>query len=288
MTSARVLVRAMRPRQWLKNVLVLTAPAAAGVIHQPREGLEVGVAVLAFILASSGIYLVNDVVDVDADRAHPTKRHRPVANGELSARDAWLAAVILLAGGLLVATLLAWQLFAVVALYEVLQFAYCLGLKHLPLVELGSVATGFLLRAIAGAAATGVALTPWFVVAIAFGALFVVAGKRHSELGLAEHATAAIRPVLAWYSSSVLGFVWVLCAAILLATYALWAVVVGQPASNGWPIVSVLPFTAAVLRYAAKVDAGGAGEPEEVFLRDRAMRLLVIAWAACFLAWVYL
>ena len=288
MTSARVLVRAMRPRQWPKNVLVLAAPAAAGVVFQPQAALETGVAVLAFILASSGVYLANDILDVGADRAHPTKRRRPVASGELPAREALLAAVMLLAGGLVVAALPAWQLLAVVALYEAVQLLYCLGLKRLPLIELVSVASGFLLRAVAGGAATGVGLTAWFVVAVGFGSLFVVAGKRSSELHLAEGATAAIRPVLVRYSASYLRFVWTLSAAVLVTTYALWAAVGGQAASNGLAVASVVPFTVAVLRYAVEVDAGRAGEPEEVFLQDGAMHLLLIVWAACFLGSVYL
>jgi decaprenyl-phosphate phosphoribosyltransferase len=283
-----ILVRAMRPRQWPKNILVLAAPAAAGVVHQPQEAQETAVAVLAFILASSGVYLVNDIVDVDADRAHPTKRHRPVASGELAARDAWIAASVLLAGGLLVAALPAWQLLAVVALYEIVQLVYSLGLKRVPLIELLSVASGFLLRAVAGGAATGVGLTVWFVGAVGFGSLFVVAGKRFAELLLAENATAAIRPVLARYSASYLRFVWTLSAAVLVSTYALWAAVGGQAALTSWAVVSALPFTAAVLWYAAKVDEGAAGEPEEIFMHDRMMQLLLVVWAGCFLSSVYL
>ena len=283
-----VMVRAMRPSQWPKNVLVLAAPADAGVVHQPQEAQETVVAVLAFILASSGIYLVNDIVDVDADRAHPAKRLRPIAAGELAPRVAWVAAVALLAGGLLVATLLAWQLLVVVALYQIVQLVYCLGLKRVPLIELLSVASGFLLRAIAGGAATGVGLTVWFVGAVGFGSLFVVAGKRYSELRLAEGATAAIRPVLATYSASYLRFVWTLSAAVLVSTYALWAAVGGQAALTSWAVASVLPFTVAVLWYAVRVDAGTAGEPEEVFMHDRMMQLLLAVWAVCFLGSVYL
>jgi decaprenyl-phosphate phosphoribosyltransferase len=286
-SSPRVLVRAARPRQWPKNILVLTAPAAAGVLLQPRAALATGVAVVAFILASSAVYLANDIVDRDADRAHPTKRRRPVASGELPASDAWFAAVLLLAGGLLVAALLGWRLLIIVALYVAVQLLYCLGLKRVPLVELLIVASGFLLRAFAGGAATGVPLTAWFIVAVGSGSLFVVAGKRSSELVLAERSTAAIRPVLARYRSSQLRFVWALSASVLLATYALWATI-GPAAPDGWAIVSVLPFTLAVLRHATKVNAGGAGEPEEVFLHDRVLQGLLVVWAACFMASVYL
>jgi decaprenyl-phosphate phosphoribosyltransferase len=286
-SSPRTLVRAARPRQWPKNVLVLTAPAAAGVLLQPPAAVATGVAVIAFILASSAVYLANDIVDRDADRVHPTKRRRPVASGELPASDAWIAAVLLLAGGLLVAALLGWRLLVIVALYVAVQLLYCLGLKRLALVELLVVASGFLLRAFAGGAATGVQLTGWFIVAVASGSLFVVAGKRYSELLLAEHATAAIRPVLARYRPSQLRFIWALSAAVLVATYTLWATI-GPAAPDGWAIVSILPFSVAVLRHAVRVSTGNAGEPEEVFLHDRVLQLLLVVWAVCFGASVYL
>lgn len=288
MTSVGALLQASRPRQWTKNILVLAAPAAAGIAFQPRPVLEMGVAVVAFILASSGVYLVNDTVDVEADRAHPTKRLRPVARGELSARDALTAAVVLLSGGLVVSALLTWQLLVVVALYEVVQLLYCLGMKREPVIELISVASGFLLRAVAGGMATHIYLSPWFLVAAGFGSLFVAAGKRYAEKLLAGDTTAAIRPVLASYTASYLRFVWALSAGVLVTTYALWASTVHQAVSNGWSIVSILPFVVVLLRYAVKVDAGDAGEPEEAVLHDRVLLLLLAIWAACFLGSVYL
>jgi decaprenyl-phosphate phosphoribosyltransferase len=287
MTSAWALLRAARPRQWPKNVLVLAAPASAGVLLQPREALETSVAVLAFILASSGVYLVNDIVDADADRAHPTKRRRPVASGELSEHDARFAAALFLGGGVLVAALLTWQLVVVVGLYEAVQLLYSLGLKRAPLVELLCVASGFLLRAVAGGAATDVDLTAWFVVAIGFGSLFVVAGKRYSELLLVGEVTAAIRPVLTRYSRSALRAVWALSAAILVATYALWAFLSPNP-STAWAVLSIVPFAMAVARYGVKVNTGGAGEPEEVFLHDDGMQVLLVVWAVSFMGAVYL
>ena len=126
-TRLRVLVQACRPRQWVKNALVLTAPAAAGIALQPRAALQMLVAVIAFTVAASGIYLVNDAVDVQADRAHAIKRLRPVASGELSVRAARTAALVLLPGALVISALLNWQLLVVVAIYEVVQLWYCLG-----------------------------------------------------------------------------------------------------------------------------------------------------------------
>ena len=180
--SLPTLVRACRPRQWVKNILVLTAPVAAGVVTQPRALGQMLVAVIAFTVAASGIYLVNDAIDVEGDRAHATTRLRPVASGELSVRAAWTAAAVLLPAALVISALLTWQLLVVVAIYEALQLWYCLGMKHEPVIELASVASGFLLRAIAGGVATHVVLSHWSLIATGFGSLFMAAGQRSAEI----------------------------------------------------------------------------------------------------------
>jgi decaprenyl-phosphate phosphoribosyltransferase len=283
-----VVLRACRPRQWVKNVLVLTAPIAAGVVTQPRALLQMLVAVIAFSMAASGIYLVNDALDVEADRAHATKRRRPVASGELSVRAAWTAALVLLPGALVISALLTWQLFVVIAIYEVVQLWYCLGMKHEPVIELASVASGFLLRAIAGGVATHVPLSQWFLIAAGFGSLFMAAGKRYAEIRLVQDTDVAIRPVLKRYTPTYLRFVWTMSAGVLVTTYALWAFTMGQTTSNEWSVVSIVPFVMALLRYSVDVDSGGAGEPEEIVLHDRMLMVLGVIWAACLMGSVYL
>jgi len=284
----RVLIRACRPRQWTKNILVLTAPIAAGVAFQPRVAVQMVVAVIAFGLASSGIYLVNDAVDLEVDRAHPTKRRRPVASGELSLRTAWTAAAVLLPSALLISALLTWRLLVVVAVYEAIQLWYCLGMKNEPVIELTSVASGFLLRAIAGGAATHVELSQWFLIAAGFGSLFMAAGKRYAEIRLTPDTGDVVRPVLKLYTPTYLRFVWTLSAGVLVTTYALWAFTISQATSNEWSVVSIVPFVVALLRYAVDVDSGAAGEPEEVVLHDRVLLLLGGIWAACLFGSVYL
>jgi len=287
-TRPRVLLRACRPRQWTKNILVLTAPAAAGIAFQPRAALQIAVAVLAFTLAASGIYLVNDAIDVQADRAHATKRNRPIASGELSVRAAWTAAAILLPGALAISALLSWQMLLVLAIYQAVQLGYCLGMKHEPVIELTSVASGFLLRAIAGGVATHIPLSQWFLIAAGFGSLFMAAGKRYSEKRLVQDTGVAIRPVLDRYTPTYLRFVWTLSAGVLVTTYALWAFTMHQASSNQWNVVSIIPFVMALLRYAVDVDSGAAGQPEEIVLHDRLLMLLGVLWAVCLMASVYL
>lgn len=284
----RALLRACRPRQWVKNVLVLAAPLAGGVALQPRALVQMAAAVLAFGVASSGIYLVNDAVDVESDRAHASKRRRPIASGELPLRSAWAAAAVLLPAALLVAALVNWQLVVVVAVYEAVQLWYCLGMKDEPVIELVSVASGFLLRAIAGGVATQVALSQWFLIAAGFGSLFMAAGKRYAEKRLVEGTTVQIRPVLARYSATYLRFVWTLSAGVLVTTYSLWAFTMRQVSGNEWEVVSIIPFVMALLRYSVDVDSGAAGEPEDVVVRDRLLLLLAGVWAACMIGSVYL
>ena len=288
MNQLRVLIRACRPKQWTKNILVLTAPVAGGVALQPQVALQMLVAVVAYIVASSGIYLVNDAIDVEVDRAHPTKRRRPIASGELSLRAAWTAAAVLLASALIISALLTWHLLVLVAIYEAVQLWYCLGMKNEPVIELVSVASGFLLRAVAGGAATHVVLSQWFLIAAGFGSLFMAAGKRYAELQSTPAAGAASRPVLKRYTASYLRFVWTLSAGVLVTTYALWAFTINQTTANVWSVVSIVPFLVALLRYAVDVDSGAAGEPEEVVLHDRMLMVVGGIWAACLFGSVYL
>ncbi len=287
-TRAHAFVRAARPRQWLKNILVLVAPAAAGVITEPSALLAAGVAVLSFVLASSGIYLVNDVRDVQADRRHPTKRHRPVASGGLPARAAVVGGTVLLVVALAVAALQSGPLFVVVAVYEAIQLAYCLGWKHQPVIELMSVASGFLLRAVAGGVAVNVELSQWFLTTAGFGALFVVAGKRYAEKVLFIRTEVMSRPVLADYTDTYLRFVWTMSASVLVLTYALWAFSIRETTGTHWSVLSVVAFVGGVLRYAVDVDNGQAGEPEDIVLRDRVLLGIGAAWAVMVMAAVYL
>lgn len=278
MSVATGLIRAARPRQWVKNVLVLAAPIAAGVIAQPDVLAACAVAFGSFSLAASGVYLVNDARDVDADRAHPTKRRRPIAAGVVGVGAAYTVAVVLLAAALGLSLLASPLLLAVIAVYEAVQLAYCLGLKHQPVLDICIVASGFLLRGIAGGVAVGIELSQWFLLVAAFGSLFMVSGKRYAELRLVEGTGTEIRRSLLGYTPSYLRFVWTLSATAVVLAYSLWAFELKANGNGTWAMISVVPFTVAVLRYAVDVDGGLAGEPEDIALADRVLQLLAGAW----------
>ena len=274
-------VKAIRPRQWVKNVLVAAAPLAAlgtNVHYDYVKVLgQVAVAFVVFCLAASSVYLVNDVRDVEADREHPTKRFRPIAAGVVPEWLAYTLAAVLGVASLLLAWWLTPNLALVMAVYIAMQLGYCFGLKHQAVIDICIVSSAYLLRAIAGGAATSIHLSQWFLLMAAFASLFVVAGKRYSELQLAERTGAKIRKSLESYTSTYLRFVWTMSAAALVVCYGLWAF--ERDGSTGsWFKISMIPFTIAMLRYAVDVDGGLAGEPEDIALRDRALQVLALAW----------
>ena len=278
-------VKAIRPRQWVKNVLVLAAPLAAagrGMQYNRADVLvdvlgRVSVAFVVFCLAASSIYLVNDVRDVEADREHPTKRFRPIAAGVVPEWLAYTLAVALGVAALVISWWLTPSLALVMAVYLGMQLAYCYGLKHQAVMDICIVSSAYLLRAIAGGAATHIHLSQWFLLMMAFGSLFMVAGKRYAELQLAERTGAKIRKALESYTSTYLRFVWTMSATAVVVCYGLWAFE-RDGGSARWFAVSMVPFTIAILRYAVDVDGGLAGEPEDIALRDRALQLLALAW----------
>lgn len=281
------IVRAVRPRQWVKNVLVFAAPLAAlggDVKYDYREVLvNTSIAFVVFCMAASAVYLVNDVRDVEADRAHPTKRFRPIAAGVVPEWLAYTLATVLGVASLAISWFVTPDLAVVMAVYIGIQLAYCFGLKHQAVLDICIVSSAYLIRAIAGGAAADIPLSQWFLLVMAFGSLFMVAGKRYAELQLAERTGAKIRKSLESYTSSYLRFVWTLSATSVVLCYGLFAFERDHH-SGSWWAVSIIPFTIAILRYAVDVDGGSAGEPEEIALGDRVLQLLALAWIGTIIA----
>ena len=286
------MIKGLRPKQWVKNVLVLAAPLAAGFDGlTARSLIDVAIAFVVFCFGASAIYLVNDARDVESDREHPTKRFRPIASGMLPINLAYA-----MAGALIVAAVglsffatnpaLAW----VIGIYIVLQLGYCFGWKHIPVIDIALVSSGFMLRTMAGGVAAGIELSQWFLLVAAFGSLFMASGKRYAEMLLAQETGAKIRKALEGYTPTYLRFVWTLSATAVVMSYALWgfqlANQINGPASL-WYQISMVPFVIAILRYAAKVDSGHGGAPEEIALEDRVLQLLALAWILCIVMAVY-
>jgi decaprenyl-phosphate phosphoribosyltransferase len=275
------LLRGMRPRHWAKNVLVFAAPGAAGVLTRPEVLGRASVAFVALCLAASAVYLVNDVIDAPSDRRHATKRARPVAAGVLDERTALVAAGVLLAAAAAAGGALGIRFALVVGLYVVLSLAYSLRLQRVPVIDLAIVASGFVIRAVAGGIATGVAPSAWFLILACSAAAFVVAGKRLSDV-LAGHEGSVP------YPAAYLRGIWVLAGSVSVTAYCLWAFAVPHTVDGvAWSQVSIIPFALAILRYAYGIEQGEAAAPELVFLRDRVLLGITLAWVVVYAAGVY-
>ncbi len=278
------LVRACRPRQWVKNVLVLAAPGAAGVLGHADVAGKIALTFVSFCMLSSATYLINDVHDRHEDRRHPSRRGRPVASGELSVGVALAAATALALGGLGLAAFVRPALAGVGAGYLALTGCYTFWLRGVAVADIAAVAGGFVLRALAGGVATSVPVSRWFMLVTSFGALFLVAGKRYAELRDPETAQ---RASLRAYSAEYLRFVIGLAAAITISAYCLWAF--QRPHHDGisWFELTIVPFVLWLLRYALLLDQGEGHTPEKLVLGDGFLLCMSAGWLALFVCGVY-
>jgi 4-hydroxybenzoate polyprenyltransferase len=242
-------MKALRPRQWTKNLIVFAAPLFAFSINlQSLLG-----SLLAFALfcgASSSFYLINDLVDVEADRQHPVKSQRPIASGLVSIPVAIGMAVLLLGSALTLSWLRTPQLGASITAYALLQVAYNLRLKRMVILDIGAIATGFVLRAFGGAAATGVVLSSWFLLCTAMLALFLGIEKRKAELRLTQLKGSTPRSVLKRYSLPMLNRMENVVTSSTIVTYALWS---SGPymrgASTSWMLLTIPFLLYGIFRY---------------------------------------
>ena len=280
-----------RPKQWTKNLLVFAAPAAAGVLTHGTSLLRALAAFALFACTSSGLYFVNDAIDVAADRVHPVKRLRPMAAGTLTARVGLATGAVLICLGCSLAALLTWRLSLILVIYVALQLAYAVRLKHMPVYDLACVAGGFLLRAIAGGVAVGVPVSEWFLIVATFGSLLMVTGKRVAEQQELGAGGGRHRPTLEMYTPSFLRMVLAIAAGGAILAYAEWALsmqtAVRHHTDPIWYQLSIAPMSLALLRYALEVEGGRGARPEDLVLSDPSLVVLGIAWAVLFGLGVY-
>lgn len=289
----RAFVRALRPNQWSKSLIVFAAPLFAFEINANVLAHSL-LAFFLFCSAASGFYLVNDVIDADSDRKHPVKCHRPIAAGLVSVRSALILSFLLLVNALAISWMHSPSLGGIVLGYMLLQLAYNWQLKHRVLLDVVAISAGFILRALAGASATGITLSPWFLLCTAMLSLFLAIEKRKAELRLSfTKGRRSSRKVLNRYSLPLLNRMEGVATNGTILTYALWS---SGPAVNGasthWMMLT-LPFVVfGIFRYQLlsdpeeierqreRVDMGGKTErPEEILLRDKPILLTVALWA---------
>ena len=288
----QALIAACRPRQWTKNLLVY-ATALFSFQLNPQIWWASSEALVAFCLISSAVYLLNDVIDREADRAHPSKCRRPIASGALPVPIALSAAALITALSLAMAAFVSPGLAAVIAGYAVIQTAYCLGLKRQPLLDLFCIASGFLLRALAGLVATGLGASPWFLLTIGLLALFLAVEKRKAELRISLDRGVVTRQVLLRYSLPLLQRLESLVASSAFMAYALWSAgPTLRGASTSWMLLTVPFVIVGIFRYqllsdpeeterrCARYPDRNSEKPEEILLGDRGIQLTLLGWLA--------
>jgi decaprenyl-phosphate phosphoribosyltransferase len=283
--KARAALVLARPRQWIKNSLVVAAAGAAGALTHDDVPERVGVAAIAFCLLSAGIYALNDVRDVDEDRRHPRKRFRPVAAGELSRGEACALGASWMLVGLALCLAVRPLLGVVGAGYVALTLSYTWLWRRVIVLDIVAIAGGFVLRALAGGVAAPVTLSRWFVLVVTGAALFLAAGKRHAELVRTAVAWGPAEPgrhVLQRYSPGVLRLLLTGSGAVALFAYYVWVFQLPDIDGVPWRLLTAVPFTICLLRYGALVRRGGGEAPEEMLLSDRMLLLAGAAWLVLF------
>jgi len=284
------LIQAMRPRQWVKNVMIFAAVVFDRKIGYPAALLPTIAGAILFSFIASAIYLINDVADVDADRNHPTKKMRPIASGKLSIPTARLAAFVLLVVGLGLAYLLSPGFALTCLAYIALNISYSTWLKHIPIVDVLTLASFYVIRVVAGVTIISVErFSPWLYIATTFLALFLGISKRRTELINGQSAGAQTRKVLSSYTLGYLDQLIMIVLTITIVTYSLYTFSAPNLPDNHITMLTIPFIIYGVFRYLYLVQVEGHGEaPEEILLTDRPFQINIILWVVSILLIFYL
>jgi 4-hydroxybenzoate polyprenyltransferase len=282
-------LRLLRPKQWTKNLLLFAALLFAEELFHPAALATACLAFVAFCLASSSIYVVNDLLDVERDRLHPDKRQRPIASGEVASEQAAILAAVLSVAALGLAFLIGRDFGLATVVYMLLSHFYSFVGKNVVLLDTLLIAIGFVLRAVAGAIAIDVPYSDWFVLCTLFVALFISLSKRKAEL-LGARDAAGARPVLMKYSENALTAFTGTSMAAAVISYSLYVQDIVAESGGGLRLlILTVPFVIiAVFRYHLLVDKEGLGEkPEEILLSDRPLQLSMLGFVLVAIAAFY-
>jgi 4-hydroxybenzoate polyprenyltransferase len=276
------LLKALRPKQWAKNGLLWAALLFSQKYTDVDAVMKVALGTALFSMLSSAGYLFNDLRDIESDRKHPEKRFRPLAAGHVPPQLAWATSAVFLVVGVAGSFLLLPQRFGIAAVcYLVITLSYSSWFKHVVLLDVMLLASGFLVRAVAGAEAIGVVSSPWFLVCTGFGALFIGLNKRLAEINRMQGDAGATRKILEEYTPRMLEQFISVSTACTLISYALYTFSGEHPRS----MMGTIPFVMyGVLRYMYLVENGAGGAPEKILFRDRPMQVCLLAYCVATVA----
>lgn len=277
----KYLFKAMRPRQWTKNAFVFAALVFDRQLTALHSFERTFLAFVIFCFLSSGVYLINDVMDIEADRHHPVKKNRPIASGKLPVPVAIIAAIILVILSIGLAYFLSWSLAIIAAVYFVINLAYSKWLKQIPLIDVMIIAAGFVLRVAAGVSVIHVQrFSPWLYVVTTLLALYIGFGKRRAELTvLTDGSPSSHRKVLEGYSLELLDQLITIVSATTVIAYSLYTFSAPNLPENHAMMLTVPFVLYGVFRYLYLIKMKNAGgEPEELILKDRPLQGTVLLW----------
>lgn len=283
--SFKHIIRLLRPRQWTKNLIAITPALFAGVMFKLQAIVPVLWCIVALCLASSAVYILNDIRDIALDRLHPTKQHRPLAAGQIAPFTAWILCFVLAIAAVSIALIINKPLALVIACYCALNVAYSFRLKNIAIADIFCIAAGFVLRAIAGAVAASVATSGWFLLCTAFGALFLSVEKRHQEIRGLNDIASAHRASLQHYTADMLKQFQIIIVPGMLMSYSLYSFF----SPYGQAMLATVPFVLfGIMRYQLIANSTSLAEtPEEVLLTDTPLQACIGLWVVTSMAVIY-
>jgi len=291
-SAFRGLIRAMRPKQWTKNVLIYAGLVFDGQLFVPNALLKVTISFLLLSFVASSIYLINDIIDIDRDRKHPVKRHRPLPSGQLRVSTALTAAIALPFFAMLAALAYSPQFTVVLLVYFVLHVLYSFWLKHIVIIDIMTITAGFVLRVAAGVVVVQVQnFSPWLYACTALLALFLAIGKRRQELVLLEQRAQSVRSTYRAYSLPLLDDMLRMVTTSTFLAYLLYTIEAPtiKVADTNLALITVPFVLYALFRYLYLIHVRGeGGAPDEVLLRDYPLLASIVLWGLTFVAILYL
>lgn len=285
------IIRSMRPRQWVKNLFVFAALVFDRRLRDPEALLATLAGFILLSAISSAVYLLNDLADLEADRAHPLKRNRPLASGQLSPHTAWIAASILVLASLVAGFAVDPRFGLILSGYLIMNLLYSYWMKHIPIIDVFVLAAGFVLRVGAGVALISPVerFSPWLYVCTTLLALFIGFGKRRAEMVLLQERANTHRRVLEGYSLGLLDELLVIASASTIMAYSLYTFSAENLPDNHLMMLTIPFVMYGLFRYLHLIHVEGrGGAPEDMVLRDRPLQATVVLWGLTSAAILYI
>jgi decaprenyl-phosphate phosphoribosyltransferase len=284
-------VKLLRMSHWVKNLFMLLPLFFAGKLFEGESVLQVLAGFMCFSAVASGIYILNDYRDIESDRLHPAKKDRPLASGKVSPIFALSTAVVLFLAGLAGSWFLAHRFLALLVFYVVMNFGYSFGLKHIAVLDTVIIATGFVIRILAGGAVTGIYVSHWIVLMTFLLALLLGFAKRRDDVLIFLESGKKMRRSVDGYNLEFINLSMVMMAGVVIVAYLMY--VMSDEVNARWQApnlyVTAFPVIMGILRYLQLTFVKGqSGNPTKILLKDRIIQLVILSWMALFYLIIYM